>query len=137
MARFLSPEWLDELDAALRADAEIGALTGDARIVVEQRVTGAEGRSDDFVYHVVLDHDLASVNAGPAEDPTVTFTQDEATATGIATGRESAQRAFMSGALRVGGDLQLLATHQAVLAQLGDIFASVRATTEFGPVPEA
>lgn len=155
MARFLSPEWLAELDAALRADAEIVALTGDARIVVEQRVTrspvpvgpsaggdatndGADSLGGDaVVYHVALDHGRVSVDAGPAVEPTVTFTQDEATARSIATGEESAQRAFMSGTLRVGGDLQLLATHQAVLARLGDVFASVRATTDFGPAPEA
>ena len=143
MARFLTPEWLAELDAALRADAQIGSLAGDARIVVEQRVTPSGGPDapeiapDAFVYHVVLDHGEVSVNSGPAQDPTVTFAQDEATARGIATGEESAQRAFMSGALRVGGDLQLLATHQAVLSQLGDVFASVRVTTDFGAAPEA
>jgi hypothetical protein len=147
VARFLSPAWLAELDAAVRDHPRLGELTADVRIVIEQRVTGApdpdgSGRApdgadpaDDVVYHVVLDHGSASVAEGPAADPTVTFTQDVAVARSIATGEESAQRAFMSGQLRLGGDLQLLTAHQGVLSELGDVFASVRATTEFGTQP--
>ena len=134
MARFLSPEWLAELDAAIRAHPRLSELTSDARIVVEQRVTcGEPDGSDDVVYHVVLDHGSASVEPGPATDPTVTFSQDASTARSIAEGAESAQRAFMSGVLRVGGDLQALTAHQSVLGELGDVFAAVRAATDFEP----
>lgn len=136
MVRFLSPDWLAELDAAVRAHPRLGELTGDVRMVIEQRVTGgAEGGVGDVVYHVVLDHGLASVEPGPAVDPTVTFSQDVQVARAIATGEESAQRAFMSGQLRVGGDLQSLTAHQDVLGDLGDVFAAVRARTDFGSEP--
>lgn len=85
------------------------------------------------MYHVVLDHGSGSVHAGPAAEPTVTFTQSAELARAIATGEESAQRAFMAGHLRVGGDLQALAAHQSVVVELGDVFASVRSSTDFGP----
>lgn len=136
MTRFLSPEWLAELDAAIVAHPRLAALTADVRIVIEQRVTGTTIQSDspdgDFTYHVVLDHGTGSVKAGPATNPTVTFSQDLAVARSIATGQESAQRAFMSGGLRVGGDLVALTAHQEVLAEVGDVFATVRSTTDFG-----
>lgn len=126
MARFLSPEWLAELDQAVRSRPDLAAATADVRLVIEQRVT------DATTYHVVLDHGTASVQAGPAEDPTVTFTQDEHVARSIAMGEASAQRAFMANDLRVGGDLQALLAAQPVLSALGDVFAKVRASTDFG-----
>lgn len=131
MARFLSPEWLAELDRAVRSHPGLADLTAEVRLVIEQRVTspGADGA---LTYHLVLDHGAGYVQAGPADDPTVTFSQDERVARSIAMGEESAQRAFMNGDLRVGGDLQALLGGQAVLHSLGDVFATVRGTTDFG-----
>ncbi len=59
----------------------------------------------------------------------VRFTQDHETALAIASGHGSAQRAFMTGRLQVGGDLRVLLDHSEVLAQLDDVFAAVRART--------
>ncbi len=42
------------------------------------------------------------------------------------------QVTFMTGKLRVGGDLRVLLDHGDALAQLGDVFSSVRAVTEVG-----
>ena len=50
-------------------------------------------------------------------------------ASAIAAGSSSAQRAFMTGRLRVGGDLRVLLAHGEALAQLDDVFAGVRART--------
>ncbi len=135
MAQFLSPEWLIELEEAARSHERLAELTGDTRLVIEQRVVpGDDGTGADapgFVYHLALDHGTVSVAEGPAADPTVTFTQTPELARAIATGEESAQRAFMTGDLRVGGNLQELLIHQQVLAELGDVFAQVRARTDF------
>jgi hypothetical protein len=43
----------------------------------------------------------------------------------------SAQRAFVEGRLRVGGDLSLLVTHQRAIAAVDDALAPVRARTTF------
>ncbi|NLD78307.1 MAG: SCP2 sterol-binding domain-containing protein [Acidimicrobiales bacterium] len=152
MTRFLSPEWLAELDAAVASHPRLAELTEAVRIVVEQRITGTDlpaadlpatesgddrsGETGEVVYHVVLDHGVGSVVAGPAVDPTVTFTQDVSVARAIAAGEESAQRAFMSGDLRVGGNLLDLTAHQGVLVELGDVFAAVRAATDFEAAAE-
>ena len=50
----------------------------------------------------------------------------------IASGTASAQRAFMTGQLRVGGDLRALVEAQDAMAAIGDVFASVRQRTDFG-----
>ncbi len=136
MVRFLSPDWLDALDRAVVGDEALAAATAGLSLTVEQRITPSPGPVgveaeivpdvDDFVFHVAFDHGTVRVRPGPVPgEPTVTFSQDEATARGIAAGTASAQRSFMTGHLRVGGDLRVLLDHQAVLAGLHDVFASV------------
>jgi len=130
--RFLSREWLDALDEAARLDPSLATATTSVELVVEQQVTDGDG--SDVTYHVVLDHGRAAVTAGPAPHATVRFSQDRATALAIAAGVESAQRAFMTGRLRVGGDLRALFEHQDALLALDDVFAAVRARTDLtGP----
>lgn len=128
MVRFLSAEWVAALDEAARRDERLAALPPDVDLVVEQVVTGTP--DGDVTYHVTLGSGTATVQAGPAPSPTVRFTQDLATALDIASGRGSAQRAFMTGKLRVGGDLRVLLDHGEALAQLDDAFAAVRAQTD-------
>jgi hypothetical protein len=132
MLRFLTPEWLQALDGAARADASLATATADLALVLEQQVVGLpEG---PFRYHITFDHGSVSVAEGPAASADVRFTQDVATARAIAAGTRSAQRAFMTGDLRVGGDLRILLDHQVALATLDDVFADVRSRTDLGPV---
>jgi putative sterol carrier protein len=128
MVRFLTTEWLAALDRAARADASLATATADLALVVEQEVTGLPAGS--FTYHITFDHGSVSVAEGPAPVADVRFTQDVATARAIAAGTGSAQRAFMTGDLRVGGDLRVLLDHQVALSTLDDVFADVRARTE-------
>ncbi len=124
---FLSDEWIAALDAAAAADAELAERIADLAFTIEQEVTG--GPSGDVRYHLTFDHGRVSVAAGPAAQATIRFSQDLATAAAIASGEGSAQRAFMTGRLRVGGDLRVLLAHGEVLSQLDDVFADVRART--------
>ena len=62
-------------------------------------------------------------------EPDLRFTTDYATAARIAAGRLGAQRAFVEGRLRVGGDLSLLIRHHKVLSTIDDALAGVRART--------
>jgi len=47
----------------------------------------------------------------------------------IAAGGLGAQRAFVEGRLRVGGDLSLLIRHHKALSTIDDVLAGVRART--------
>ena len=123
MAEFLSTAWMRELHEIARAHQRLAEQTRGLNLVVEQRIDGDHAHPPDGA---------VAVAAGPAATPTVTFAQDRPTARAIATGEASAQRAFMTGGLRVGGDLQALLAAQEVLVGLGDVFAAVRETTDFG-----
>ena len=139
MALFLSPEWIAELDDAARAVPDLSAMTEDVRLVIEQRITAPDAPLNgdpEVVYHVLFDHGQVEVRSGAATEATVTFTQDRDVATAIATGRQSAQQAFMTGGLRVGGNLQDLLANQGVLSKLTDVFAAVRLATTFPAAPE-
>jgi putative sterol carrier protein len=56
---------------------------------------------------------------------------DRATAAAIAQGTLSAQRAFMQGQLRVEGDTLTLSTTAGSLRDLDDVYADVRAGTDW------
>lgn len=128
MLTFLSDEWIQALHDAAADDAELAASTEGVSIAIEQQITG--GPDGDVTFHLVLDHGRVTVASGPAPSATVRFHQDYATAASIAMGHGSAQRAFMTGRLRVGGDLRVLLDHNEVLAQVGDVFAAVRERTD-------
>lgn len=148
MARYLSDQWIAELDEAARSHAGLADATASIALVIEQVVerldeqapdpntgtsspaptgtsTGVPTGSAEVRWHVVIDHGTVRFVAGPATDPTVRFTTDEATARAISTGAATAQGAFMHGRLRVGGDTGALIAHHDVLAGLGDVFAAV------------
>ncbi|MGI8664030.1 MAG: SCP2 sterol-binding domain-containing protein [Acidimicrobiales bacterium] len=126
MARYLSPEWLAELQAAA-AGAE-PSLTGLADVVLQHEVTGASG---DVVFHVVIGDEGIAVLPGPADGATVTFTEDDATAAAITRGELSAQTAYMSGRLRIRGDVTALARPSSIIVALDDLFAAVRSSTTY------
>jgi putative sterol carrier protein len=127
MLTFLSHEWIGALHEAAATDADLAERTRDVTLTIEQEVTGAP--DGDVRYHMSFDRGSVAVTPGPAPSATVRFHQDYATAASIAMGQGSAQRAFMTGRLRVGGDLRVLLAHSEVLTQLEDVFATVRART--------
>lgn len=101
----------------------------DVDVVVQQVVTG--GPDGDVTYHVHLDRGAVHVRPGPADDPAVTFIQSWETAGAIARGELSAQGAFMTGRIRVRGDLAQLVAHSELLANVDDVFADLRAQTTY------
>jgi predicted lipid carrier protein YhbT len=124
--RFLSDPWIDAMARA--AEAATGPQV-DPPLVLQQVVTGrADGEA---AWSITLGAGTIVVVGGRAESPTVTFTQDVETAAAVNRGELSAQAAFMTGRLRVGGDVQVLLDRQPALAEVDDIFALVRAETTY------
>jgi putative sterol carrier protein len=122
VVRFLSPEWVRALDeAAAELDVDGIGLDG---LVVAYDVEG-------FGYRVVFGPGGVRVAQGASPDATVTIRADRATAEAIARGDLSAQRAFMGGRLRIGGDATALVRAQVAIASLPDLFAAVRPDTEW------
>lgn len=110
MAEFTTPEWIEELAESL------GSVTlgSEVAVVLEQRVTGPA----EAVWHIEVAAGRAEVGQGPHPRPTVTLTVDRATAEAIHHGHRSAQRAFLDGDLRIGGDVGALLAARELLAAI-------------------
>ena len=130
--RYLSPEWIDAAGRAVAGDDRLRAAWAGLALVVEQRVTG--GPDGDVVWHVAIGPEGVALRPGPA-DPgrpaDLRITTDYTTAAAVASGTVGAQRAFVEGRLRLGGDLTLLMAHQRALAAVHDALAPVRARTTY------
>ena len=120
MPGYLSEEWIDEADAALRASG-LCTPEGDP-FAVEQRV-------GEVVFHMVFDENGARVSSGPAANPAVVFCQSWDTAVAIAQGELSAEEAVLNGEITFEGDPMALLSHRRLLTHAEDVFASVRART--------
>ena len=110
MADFASQEWIDELAQA----AQAASCDPSVELQVEQRVTGDDPASWHFT---IVDGEI-SVGAGPADAPTFTLTSSRDTAVAINAGTLSAQRAFLDGALQIGGDVHALIAHRRIVGEL-------------------
>ena len=120
MLAYLSEEWIQEADAALRTAGL--CMPDGGQFAVEQRV-------GEVVYHMMFDADGGGVRSGPAADPAVVFHQSWATAAAIAQGELSSEEAVLNGQIAIEGDPMALLAHHGILAKANDVFADVRART--------
>jgi putative sterol carrier protein len=123
--RFLSDEWIRAFDAALRADATLGARFAATPIAIAQDVESEPG------YVVVLDGAGGRIVTDGSRTGDITFVCSRATAVDLARGDLNAQRALASGRLKLRGDVDRLGSAGDALAALGDLLAGLRADTEF------
>lgn len=66
-------------------------------------------------YNVVFTDGVAQVNEGTAENPSITISMDAADFMDMVSGKLDAMGAFMSGKLKVEGDMSLAMRLQAIL----------------------
>jgi putative sterol carrier protein len=127
--RYLTEEWIDAAHRAVESDAALANATKDVQLTVQQVVTG--GPDGDAAYHVVIDDGTVRVVNGQAGNATVTFIQNWETATAIGRGELSAQGAFMTGRIRVRGDLPKLVEYGSLFGGVDDVFADLRERTTY------
>jgi hypothetical protein len=120
---YLSPAWFEAADRALRADAGLVTAGKGIHLVLQQTV---EDPAPGITWHIRIDDGEVGLTMGPADDATVTFRCDRATAVDVHLGHTSAQAAFMAGNLRVGGDVGALLARQELLVGLTDVLAPLR-----------
>ena len=124
MVRFLSPEWVEALDAAAReAVAPQGVC-----LTIQQIVTGDGG---EVSYHLVLEEGRLRVHPGEAERADVTLVQTRDVAAALSRGELNAQQALEGGRLKLRGDIGHLARQGKALTAMDDAFASLRAETTY------
>lgn len=128
---YLSPEWFR------RADDSVAALSPiPSSVTVAVNVVGLPRGRHDVRYQLVLGPDRVRIvpvdGDGPDDrhgDVTLTMSYDVASA--IARGEIGAQRAFLDGEVRLGGDTTALLGHQARLAEIEDRLGDLRSRTTY------
>lgn len=129
MAAYLSAAWFEQVNQAVRSDADLVGHLGGATFSVQQVVVDAP--DGDVAYWLRLDDGAVTTGLGRVADPDVTITESYDTAVAVVRGELSAEAAFLAGHLRLAGDLRALAAHQGVLQRVGAAAAGVRADTAY------
>lgn len=136
----LSDDWISAFDNIVRNHDGLRGASAGHRVVIQYTVSDepltVEGDAtaatdvSEVEYAIVLDHGDNRVIPGRSGDPDITLRTDRRTAAAIATHAESAQTAFMSGRLRLGGDVRVLIATQSLLVEIDDCTADLRAATD-------
>jgi hypothetical protein len=139
MPRFLSPEWVNAFDAALRGvvlpdlGEDTGIAASDGRFTVAQNVHGGP----DGEVTLLMTADAGSLrmalvdgdSTDPRPDVTIVVSYEDAAA--LSTGELRAADAITAGRIRVRGDLSVLAAGQAMLVAAQPHIQSLAATTTY------
>ena len=120
--KFLSPEWAQAMKEALNADVAFRAGIRGATATLQQVVTTADGEAR---YWIRIAEGAVDMDLGNAEAPDVTVTQGYDVAVGMARREVSPVSAFMTGKLRVDGNLMLLLGLQEAFSRLPEVMATI------------
>src|SRR5215210_5349869 len=113
--KFLSEEWAKEVKNALSSSEAVKSAAGSMAARIQQVVTGPDGETK---YWFKLEGGEVDLGLGEIDNPDATITQDYDTAVALSKNELTGTAAYMSGKLRVSGDLMKLMQLQGVLGQL-------------------
>jgi len=115
---FLSDEWVQQLKDGLHASEDFRKAAANASAKLQQVVGTPNGERR---YWLTIQGGAVDMGPGDVEAPDATITQDEATAKALAKSELNPVSAFMSGKLKVAGNMMLLMQLQNALAQLPNV----------------
>jgi putative sterol carrier protein len=112
--KFLSQEWASAVTDALNSNEAFKQQAQGKTVKVQQVVTSPE----ESKYYFTLQDGQAQVAVGELPDAEATLTQDYDTAVALAKNELNATAAYMSGKLKIQGDLMKLMQLQSLFATL-------------------
>jgi len=112
--KFLSPEWAAALTTELNANEAFREASAGQRAKIQQVITG----SDEAHYWITFEDGTIDMGVGDVEAPDATITQSYETAVKLAKSELSVVTAFMTGKVKVAGNMGLLMGLQGALSQL-------------------
>ncbi len=115
MAKFLSDEWMSEADDAVKTDPTFTSAAAGKDLKVQFHVTDV-AEVGELEYFMSIDGGQTQIAKGSLDEPDVTVTSDYETSVGIAKGELNTQMAFMTGKIKVAGNLATLMMHQNIIS---------------------
>ena len=120
--KFLSEGWAKELEDALNANEAFRTAAGATAARIQQIITADGGETH---YWITIQDGVIDMGVGDLETPDATITQSYDTAVALATGKLNAVTAFMTGKIKIAGNMGLLLGLQGALAHLGTAMSSM------------
>ncbi len=124
LAQFLTQEWLSALTEKVNEHDGFKNAIANVDLTLQFEITDAPDGTENR-YYVSVGDGRAKAVAGNAEEPDATITNDYETATTISKGELNTQMAFMTGKLKVMGNMAKLMMNQAMLTQFADAASGV------------
>ena len=120
--KFLSTEWADAVKARLNADDDFRKASAGQKATIQQIITASEG---DTHYWIEIAEGAIDMGVGDADAPDATISQSYETSVKLAKSELSVVTAFMTGQVKVSGNMGLLLSLQGALSQLPDAMQAV------------
>lgn len=113
MAKFLSDDHYAAAKEALNSDA--GFQNSIANVDLSVQFDVSDGPDGDFSYYLTIADGAVDTAPGPLEGADVTVGSDFETSKAISKGELNVQMAFMTGKIKVGGNMAKIMMHQSVI----------------------
>jgi putative sterol carrier protein len=123
LSKFLSEEWANDVTAALNSHEGFKNAIGAADLNIQFETQ--DGPDGEVNYYLSTSGGNATLAIGDIEGADVTVKQSYDTAAAISKGELNTQTAFMTGKLKVSGNLAKLMMHQNAVAQWGSAVADM------------
>ncbi len=123
MATFLSTEHFDAAREGLSSDPGFQGAIANVDLSVQFDVSG--GPEGDVTYYLKVADGNAQTELGPLDDADVTVSSDHETSQAISKGELNVQMAFMTGKIKVGGNMAKIMMHQGVLNEYARVLSGL------------
>jgi putative sterol carrier protein len=120
--KFLSDDWAEALKAELNQSEDFRRAASGQTATIQQVITGA---GEDTHYWITIREGQIDLGVGDVEDEDATITQSYDSAAALARGELSPVTAFMTGRLKVAGNMGLILGLQGALAQIPAAMAKI------------
>ena len=120
--KFLSSEWAEAVKTALNEDDAFRNAAAGKKAVIQQVITTSDGPTQ---YWIKIDDGTIDMGIGDAVGPDSTITESYETAVALAKDELSAVTAFMTGKVKIGGNMGLLLGLQGALVRLPAAMGSI------------
>ena len=119
MVKFLTTEWLEALEATVNAHEDFTSAIASVDLTLQFDVTDPpEGKIPTYLLAITGGSLAASEGAG--DEPDATISNDYETAVAISKGELNTQMAFMTGKMKVSGNMAKIMMNQAVFTKFAE-----------------
>jgi putative sterol carrier protein len=123
VATFLSEGHFTAAGEGLNADPGFQNAIANVDLSVQFDVSGAPG--GEVTYYLKVADGSATTELGPLKDAEVTVSSDYETSQAISKGELNVQMAFMTGKIKVGGNMAKIMMHQGVLNEYARVLSGL------------